>query len=116
VRERVGKTFVVEGPPRRFLKGSGIPNIPLKQGASATMVLTHLPFFLVRDTMAEWKKRKERGISSMSACKKERADASDPEKGHTNSGEGYPQEAAVGILNNPSAAFVDNPRSGVDDL
>ena len=104
------------GPAKAFLEGEWYSNTPLKQGASATMVLTHLPFFLVRDRMAEWKKRKERGISSMSACKKERADASDPEKGHTNSGEGYPQEAAVGILNNPSAAFVDNPRSGVDDL
>jgi hypothetical protein len=52
----------------------------------------------------------------MSACKKERADASDPEKRHTNSVEGYPQEAVARILKDPSAAFVDNPRRGVDDL
>jgi len=47
---------------------------------------------------------------------KARGHESDPEKRHTNSVEGYPQAAAARILNNPSAAFVDNPRRGVGDL
>jgi hypothetical protein len=80
------------------------------------MVFTHLLLFLGRDRTPERRIRKERGISRMSVCKKARADANDPGRRHTNSVEGYPQEAAARILNNPSAAFVDNPRRGVDDL
>ena len=56
------------------------------------------------------------GISGMSECKNSRGDGSDPEQRPRNSVDGYPQAAAVGIFNNPSAAFVDNPRRGVGDL
>ena len=104
------------GPSNASSEARWYPSTPLKQGASGTEVLTHLPLFLGLDRMAERRIRKEREISRMSACKKARGDASDPEKWSTNSVEGYPQAAAARILNNPSAAFVDNPRRGVDDL
>lgn len=59
------------GPSNAFSEAGRYPSTPLKQGATGTMVFTHLPLFLGRDRMPERRKRKERGISRMSACKKQ---------------------------------------------
>ena len=41
------------GPSNAFLEGEWYSNTPLKQGASGTMVFTHLQLLLWRDRMAD---------------------------------------------------------------